>query len=86
MSKTNHRVAWIAGPSAHYETTPEPALVPWRLILLGAPGVGKATQAELLHRRLRHVIYRQEMSSGLQAVTPIATKVHERGARIYAPR
>ncbi len=45
------RAAWLqasgAGCSAAAETEQ-----PWRLILLGAPGVGKGTQADLLHSRL----------------------------------
>ena len=32
---------------------PEMSANPWRLILLGAPGVGKGTQADLLRQRLR---------------------------------
>src|SRR5271163_1224768 len=32
--------------------SPSPSARPFRLVLLGAPGVGKGTQAELLNQRL----------------------------------
>jgi adenylate kinase len=53
MNPNHDRAAWIQGPSGACETVPAKALLPWRLVLLGAPGVGKGTQADLLHRRLR---------------------------------
>ncbi len=46
------RVAWLQGPSAHCEVTSANVQTPWRLVLLGAPGVGKGTQADLLNQRL----------------------------------
>jgi len=46
------RVAWLQGPSSRCETVPKGVCPPWKLVLLGAPGVGKGTQADLLHQRL----------------------------------
>ncbi len=48
----NDRAAWLQGPSAHCEIVPEGARFPSRLVLLGAPGAGKGTQAALLNQHL----------------------------------
>jgi len=51
-SASKDRATWLEGPSAICSEPPA-ATRPWRLILLGAPGVGKGTQADLLHQHLR---------------------------------
>ena len=48
----NDRAGWLRGPQAECSVLPSETKSPWRLVLLGAPGVGKGTQADLLHERL----------------------------------
>src|SRR3954470_10071840 len=45
------RAAWIKG-AARCNIDPSIPSKAWRLVLLGAPGVGKGTQAQLLTERL----------------------------------
>jgi adenylate kinase len=47
------RAAWFKGASVECSTDPTPPQRPFRLVLLGAPGVGKGTQAELISQRLK---------------------------------
>ncbi len=44
--------AWITGSDCPSDPPALKSGRAWRLVMLGAPGVGKGTQAELLHRRL----------------------------------
>lgn len=48
MNTRNDRATWIKGCTAKCSIPPKMRLQPPRLILLGAPGVGKSLQAELL--------------------------------------
>jgi len=52
-SVKNDRLAWLKGGEVFCSNPPlRAAARVWRLVLLGAPGVGKGTQAELLSQRL----------------------------------
>lgn len=52
MGTKPDRSAWLKGGNAKCEAKPVEGGRAWRLVLLGAPGVGKGTQAELLSGRL----------------------------------
>ncbi|MGA2232056.1 MAG: nucleoside monophosphate kinase [Tepidisphaeraceae bacterium] len=52
VQAANDRAAWLQGPPATCPALPHRPTRAWRLVLLGAPGVGKGTQAELLCGKL----------------------------------
>lgn len=52
MNEKTDRAAWIKGGTAQCSVAPSQVDRPLRLVLLGAPGVGKGTQAELISAKL----------------------------------
>jgi adenylate kinase len=46
------RTAWLKNNQAECRLTAPTQAKPWRLVLLGAPGIGKGTQADLLSQKL----------------------------------
>lgn len=69
-SQQNDKAAWLKGPMAECAKVPTSGGKAWRIVLLGAPGIGKGTQAELLNARLRacHLstgdVFRAALKSG----------------------
>jgi adenylate kinase len=52
MNATNDRAAWLKGAAGCCSAPPQPQSLRHHFVLLGAPGVGKGTQAELFSARL----------------------------------
>jgi adenylate kinase len=76
MTTRQNRQAWLKGGEARCDLPLDSPFTPRRLVLLGAPGVGKGTQAELLCERLGacHLstgdIFRSAKSTSLWERTP----------------
>jgi adenylate kinase len=72
----NDRAAWLRGPGATDSVPPTPVTKPCRVVLLGAPGVGKGTQAQLFVEKYKACqlstgdVFRAAKSMGEKNLSP----------------
>lgn len=76
------RAQWLNGPQAECEVIADAPPRPWRLILLGAPGIGKGTQAEKICEQLGacHLstgdVFRQALQSACDVSPAMKDALH----------
>ncbi|MFT3830303.1 MAG: nucleoside monophosphate kinase [Opitutaceae bacterium] len=88
---TNDRAAWIHGGATQCSNEGPGPRRPWHIVLLGPPGVGKGTQAELIVRSIGacHLstgdIFRAAIAAGVEKASPAMRKAlveMQRGALV----
>ena len=74
--KPAERAVWLKGPTANCQLEGAGPRRPWHVVLLGPPGVGKGTQADLIVQEIGacHLptgdIFRAAIAAGIDKATP----------------
>lgn len=91
LRKPAERSVWLRGPSASCKLEGPGPRRPWHIVLLGPPGVGKGTQAELIVQNFGACqlstgdIFRAAIAAGIDKATPAmqqALREMQRGALV----